>query len=58
MSAAEVAREFTRLKDLQRLLRFYERRYSAPFGTAGLRRDVIEQMRKLAKLMKYGAAPA
>lgn len=55
MSAAEAAREFTRLKDLQRLLRFYERRYQAPLGTACLRRDVIEQMRKLAKLMKYGA---
>lgn len=55
MSAAEVTREFTRLKDLQRLLRFYERRYGAPLGTSCLRRDVVEQMRKLAKLMKYGA---
>lgn len=55
MSSVETAREFTRLKDLQRLLRFYERRYGAPIGTACLRRDVVEQMRKLAKVMKYGA---
>jgi hypothetical protein len=57
MTAAQIAREFTRLKDLQRLLRLYEGTYNPPLGTACLRRDVIEQMRKLAKLMTLYAVP-
>jgi hypothetical protein len=55
MTAAQIKREFYRLKDLQRLLRLHEREHGTPLGTACLRRDVVEHMRRLAKLMKYGA---
>jgi hypothetical protein len=55
MTVAQIAREFAWLKELQRTLRLYEREHGAPYGSAGLRRDVIEHMRRLAKLMKYGA---
>jgi hypothetical protein len=58
MTAAQIAREFNRLKDLQRLLRLHEREHGTPLGTACLRRDVVEHMRRLAKLMKYGAPVA
>lgn len=54
MTAAQVAREFTYLRTLQRLLRLYEESHGNVHGVAHLRLQVIDEMKKAAKLMKYG----
>lgn len=56
MTAAQLAREFARLKDAQRLLRFCERECGAP-GPSSVRLDVIEQMRILARLIAIHVVP-
>jgi len=56
MNAAQIARRFTYFRTLQKNLRLYEAIYGDVCGLSPLRRHVIEEMRKLAKLMRYGAA--
>lgn len=59
MTAARAAREFALLKRMQRDLRLYEIRYGDLAGLAQLlRREIIERMQRLAKLMRYGVAAA
>jgi hypothetical protein len=50
-SAMSPAREFARLRALQRLLRLYEVIYGPVCGISFLRRHVVEKMCRLAKLM-------
>jgi hypothetical protein len=50
-SAMSPAREFARLRALQRLLRLYEVIYGPVCGISFLRRHVVEEMCRLAKLM-------
>lgn len=58
MTAAQIAREFTRLQRMQRDLRLYEVLHGDVCAVVFLRRHVVEQMRRLAKLMRYGATAA
>jgi hypothetical protein len=55
MNAAQIARQFTYFRTLQKNLRLYETLYGDVCGVSVLRRHVVEQMRRLAKLMRYGA---
>lgn len=52
MTSVEAARRFAYFRALQRNLRLYEKMYGDVCGFAALRRHVIEEMRKLAKLMR------
>lgn len=55
MTAVEAARRFAYFRALQKNLRLYEAMHGDVCGISQLRRHVIEQMRKLAKLMRYAA---
>lgn len=59
MTAAQIAREFTRLKRMQRDLRLEEeehRDHPIAWQCRWLRWLVANRMQRLAKLMRYGAA--
>jgi hypothetical protein len=56
MKAAAIARQFAYFRTLQKNLRLYETLYGDVCGVSMLRRHVIEEMRRLAKLMRYGVA--
>lgn len=56
MNAAQTARQFTYFRTLQKNLRLYETLYGDVCGVSMLRWHVVEHMRRLAKLMRYGAA--
>lgn len=58
MSAAQAARELAKLQTLQKLLRFHEVQHGHIFGLREVRQHVIEQMRRVAKLVQYGARVA
>lgn len=58
MTAAQIAREFTKWRRLQCLLREYEEQHGQVCGVQHLRQHVIQQMKRLARMMRYGATAA
>lgn len=55
MTAVELAREFNRLRHLQRDLRIYQERYGDVCTIGLLREHVLLAMKKLSKLIYYSA---
>lgn len=53
MNAAHLARQFTYLRTLQRLLKLYEVSHGDLYGVATLRQHVLDEMKRVAKLMYY-----